>query len=74
MVPRIAVVFFSTTGNIHAMAHALSSDAKEYGAEARTRRVAELAPPEAIASNPRWRAYADAVAEDPVAETADLEW
>jgi NAD(P)H dehydrogenase (quinone) len=71
--PRIAVVFYSSTGNVHAMAHALAEGAAEAGADVRVRRAPETAPPEAIASNPRWQAYVDAV-EVPEVVLSDLEW
>lgn len=72
---KIAVVFHSATGNIHAMAHALAEGAQETGAEVRVRRAPETAPPEAIASNERWQRYVEDVAPG-VEEVAidDLEW
>ena len=72
---KIAVVFHSATGNVHAMAHALAEGALQRGAEVRVRRAPETAPPDAIATNPRWQAYVDDVAPT-VEEVAmdDLEW
>jgi NAD(P)H dehydrogenase (quinone) len=74
-VTKIAVVFHSATGNVHAMAHALAEGAEESGADVRVRRAPETAPPEAIASNPRWQRYVDEVAPT-VEEVAldDLQW
>jgi NAD(P)H dehydrogenase (quinone) len=74
-VTKIAVVFHSATGNLHAMAHALAEGAEESGAEVRVRRAPETAPAEAIAANPRWQRYVDEVAPT-VQEVAmdDLEW
>lgn len=72
--PRIAVIFYSATGNVAAMAEALATGAREAGAEVRVRPVRELAPPEAIASNPRWQAWVDGNPYDRTAELADLEW
>jgi NAD(P)H dehydrogenase (quinone) len=74
-VTKIAVVFHSATGNVHAMAHALAEGATESGAEVRVRRAPETAPPEAIAFNERWQRYVDEVAPT-VDEVAldDLEW
>jgi len=74
-VTKIAVVFHSATGNVHAMAHALAEGALQRGAEVRVRRAPETAPPDAIATNPRWQAYLDDVAPT-VEEVAmdDLEW
>src|SRR5919206_2523602 len=71
---NVAVVYYSSTGNVHALAEALADGAREAGAEVRLRRVAELAPPEAIDSNPAWRAHADATAHIPEATHDDLRW
>lgn len=71
--PRVVVVYYSATGNVAALAHALGEGASSQGADVRVRRVAETAPPEAIDANPKWRAFVDA-AGDPLAELADLEW
>ncbi len=73
--PNIAVVYYSSTGNTHQLAAAVAEGAREAGAEVRLRRVPELAPEEAIDSNPLWRAHADATAgEVEEASPADLEW
>ncbi|KQS73693.1 NAD(P)H:quinone oxidoreductase [Modestobacter sp. Leaf380] len=71
---KIAVVYYSSTGNTHQLAQALAQGAEEAGAEVRLRRVAETAPDAAIDSNPAWRAHADAVADVPLAQPEDLEW
>lgn len=71
---NIAVVYYSSTGNVHALAEALAEGAEKEGADVRLRRVAELAPDEAIDANPAWRAHADATATVPIAEHDDLRW
>jgi NAD(P)H dehydrogenase (quinone) len=71
---NIAVIYYSATGNVHALAGALAEGAEKAGAQVRLRRVAELAPPEAIDANPAWRAHADAVAAEPQASLDDLRW
>src|ERR671934_1867272 len=71
---NVAVIYYSATGNVHALATALADGAAEAGADVRLRRVAELAPPEAIDSNPAWRAHADATAHIPEATHDDLRW
>jgi NAD(P)H dehydrogenase (quinone) len=74
-VSRIAVVYYSATGSVHALAAALADGAAEAGAEVRLRRVAELAPEAAIAANQRWvdhRAWAEGNVE--LATLDDLEW
>ena len=72
--PRIAVVFYSATGNVARLADALGRGAAEAGAQVRVRPVAELAPPQAVASNPRWQAWVDDNPYDVEATLADLEW
>jgi NAD(P)H dehydrogenase (quinone) len=71
--PRIAVVFYSSTGNLAAMAEAIGRGAEEQGAEVRVRIVPELAPAGAIASNPKWQAFVDE-AKYETATLDDLEW
>jgi NAD(P)H dehydrogenase (quinone) len=73
-VVNVAVIYYSSTGNVHALALAVAAGAESAGAAVRVRRVAELAPPEAIDSNPAWRAHADATAGVPVATHDDLRW
>jgi NAD(P)H dehydrogenase (quinone) len=74
MSARIAVIHYSSTGNVFRLATAIADGAAEEGAEVRLRRVRELAPEEAISSNPRWLAHRDAVADLPEATLDDLEW
>jgi NAD(P)H dehydrogenase (quinone) len=71
---KVAVVYYSSTGNVHALAEALVAGAHDAGADVRLRRVAELAPPEAVDANPAWRAHADATAHIPEATHDDLRW
>jgi NAD(P)H dehydrogenase (quinone) len=71
---KIAVIYYSSTGNVHALAEALAEGASEAGADVRLRRVAELAPDEAIDSNPAWRAHLEATARIPEATHDDLRW
>jgi NAD(P)H dehydrogenase (quinone) len=74
MTVKIAVVYYSATGNVHSLAQTLAEGAEKEGAEVRLRRVAELAPDEAIDSNPAWRAHVEATAGVPVATHDDLRW
>lgn len=70
---NVAVIYYSTTGNIAAMAHALGEGARETGAKVRVHRVAETAPAEAIHANPRWRSFLD-TNQDESATLDDLAW
>lgn len=71
---KIAIVYYSATGNTYAMANAIGEGAASEGAEVRIHRVTETAPAEAIASNPKWQAHFDEMANKPVASLDDLEW
>jgi NAD(P)H dehydrogenase (quinone) len=72
---KIAVVYYSATGHIYAMAEAVVKGAKDAGAEVRLRRVAELAPEEVIRRQGAWREHYERT-EPLVAEVKldDLEW
>ena len=72
--PKIAVLFYSATGNVAALAEPVGQGAREEGAQVRVRPVAELAPPEAVASNPHWQAWVDDNPYDRTAALGDLEW
>ncbi|GAB3545759.1 NAD(P)H dehydrogenase (quinone) [Actinopolyspora lacussalsi] len=71
---RIAVVYYSATGNVHATAEAFAEGATETGAEVRLRRVPELAPAAAIDSNPEWRSHLNETAHIVEATLEDLKW
>jgi NAD(P)H dehydrogenase (quinone) len=51
---RIAVIYYSATGNVHLLAKALAEGAAERGCDVRLRRVQENAPKEVIEQNARW--------------------
>jgi NAD(P)H dehydrogenase (quinone) len=72
--PKIAVVFYSATGNVAALAEAVAEGARKEGAEVRVRPVPELAPPQAIASNPRWQTWVDTNPYEQPATLDDLDW
>ncbi|MBB6552689.1 NAD(P)H:quinone oxidoreductase [Nonomuraea rubra] len=74
MTVKVAVIYYSSTGTVHALAQAVAGGAASAGAEVRLRRVAELAPDSAIDENPRWRRHADATASIAAATIEDLAW
>ncbi|MDM7830199.1 NAD(P)H-dependent oxidoreductase [Cellulomonas edaphi] len=74
MTIRVAIVYYSATGSLQAMAERLEKAAAGTGAEVRRRHVREIAPREAIESRPEWAAHVAALADEPVAEPADIEW
>ncbi|NRQ37311.1 NAD(P)H:quinone oxidoreductase [Nonomuraea sp. NN258] len=74
MTVKVAVIYYSATGAVHALAQAVAEGAGAAGAVVRLRRVAELAPDSAIEQNPRWRRHADAAASIDLASVDDLAW
>jgi len=60
MTVKVAVIYYSATGTVHALAQAVAEGAASAGAEVRLRRVAELAPDRRDRPDPQWRRHADA--------------
>lgn len=71
---NLSVIYYSSTGTIHAMAERLAQAGEKAGAEVRLRQVAELAPQEAIASNAAWSQHFDRTKDEPKATADDLVW
>jgi len=71
---KIAVIYYSATGNAYTVALAVAAGATAAGAEVRVRKVRELAPDEAIATNKGWEAHRAATQHVEEATLADLEW
>jgi NAD(P)H dehydrogenase (quinone) len=71
---RIAVIYYSATGNVHAMAHAVAEGAAQEGAELRVRHVAELSEEMLISVNQYWGRHRSEVEGEPVAQLEDLDW
>jgi NAD(P)H dehydrogenase (quinone) len=74
MTVKVAVIYYSATGTVHALAQAVAEGAASAGAVVRLRRVAELAPDSAIDQNPQWRRHADAATSIIQASVEDLAW
>jgi NAD(P)H dehydrogenase (quinone) len=74
MTVKVAVIYYSATGTVHGLAQAVAEGAASTGSEVRLRRVAELAPDDAIEQNPLWRRHADAAGSIPEASVEDLVW
>lgn len=71
---KIAIVYYSSTGNTHKMALAVAEGARSAGAEVRLRKVRELAADDVIATNPAWKAHIEASRDVTEATLPDLEW
>ncbi len=74
MAVKVAVIYYSATGNVYKLAQAVEEGANEAGAEVRFRKVHEFAPEEAIKSNQGWSDHALMTEDVPEADLADLEW
>ena len=72
--PKVAIIYYSSTGTIHAMAQDYAKGLENAGAEVRIRKVHELAPPEAIAANEAWAQHAEATKDVPEATADDVLW
>jgi len=71
---KAAIIYYSSTGTVHALARAAAEGAEKAGAHVRLRRIAELAPPAAINTNPAWRQHLQDTADVVEASLADLAW
>jgi NAD(P)H dehydrogenase (quinone) len=71
---RMAVVYYSATGTTYRLAAAAAEAAEKAGADVRLRKVRELAPDEAVATNEGWGAHMRATADVVEASPDDLEW
>ncbi|MDF2975743.1 MAG: NAD(P)H:quinone oxidoreductase, type [Actinomycetospora sp.] len=72
--PKVAIIYYSSTGTIHALAQEYAKGLENAGAEVRIRKVHELAPPEAIASNEAWQKHAEETQDVPEATADDVLW
>ncbi|MBW8481854.1 NAD(P)H:quinone oxidoreductase [Actinomadura parmotrematis] len=71
---NVAVIYYSSTGSVFALAKAAATAAEKAGAQVRLRKVRELAPGEAIAANQGWADHAAATQNVVEASLDDLEW
>ena len=71
---RVAVIYYSATGDVHRLAHALAEGAEAETAEVRLRHVEELASEMLISQNQHWGRHRAEVEDEPVATLDDLEW
>ncbi|MET9442756.1 NAD(P)H:quinone oxidoreductase [Streptomyces sp. NPDC006610] len=71
---NVSIIYYSSTGNVHALAQAAAEGAEKAGATVRLRKVRELAPPEAVNANPAWARHMEATADVAEATLEDLSW
>lgn len=71
---NLAVIYYSSTGSNYQLSRWAEEAATEAGAEVKVRKVPELAPEEAIASNPDWKEHIEKTKDVPEATSDDIEW
>jgi NAD(P)H dehydrogenase (quinone) len=71
---KVAIIYYSATGTTYHLARAIEEGAREAGADVRFRKVHELAPREAIASNEGWAAHHLETEDVEEATNDDLAW
>ena len=74
MEARVAVIYYSATGNVHGLAQAVAEGAEEARADVRLRHVEELSSELLISQNQYWGRHRSLVGDEPVATLEDLEW
>ncbi|MGV3489227.1 MAG: NAD(P)H:quinone oxidoreductase [Tuberibacillus sp.] len=71
---NLAVIYYSATGANHRLATTAVEAAKGAGAEVKLLKIPELAPKEAIASNPAWAKHHEDTKDIPEVIPDDLDW
>ncbi|MEE4422414.1 NAD(P)H:quinone oxidoreductase [Streptomyces bugieae] len=71
---NVAIIYYSSTGTVHALAQAAVEGAEKAGATVRLRKVAETAPPEAVSGRAEWAGHLEDTADVTEAGHDDLEW
>ncbi|MER6960585.1 NAD(P)H:quinone oxidoreductase [Streptomyces sp. NPDC000618] len=71
---NVSIIYYSSTGNVHALAQAAVEGAEKAGAQVRLRKVAETAPPEAVDSRAEWAQHLQDTADVAQASLDDVEW
>ena len=74
MAVKVAIIYYSATGTVYQLARAVEQGASDAGGEVRFRKVRELAPEEAIASNQGWAAHRLESQHVQEASNEDLRW
>lgn len=69
-----AVIYYSRTGTVYALARAASEGADQASAQVRLRKITESAPPDAINANPTWAQHIRDTADIVEASLDDLAW
>jgi NAD(P)H:quinone oxidoreductase type IV len=71
---NVAVIYYSATGTIYDLAQNVVEGARDKGATVRLLKVHELAPREAIETNPAWAEHVARTEHIPAASADDMTW
>lgn len=71
---KLAIIYYSSTGTNYKLAKAAEEEAKASGAEVKLLKVPELAPQQAIDSNPSWKQHLEETKDVPEVSLDDLTW
>ena len=71
---KLSVIYYSATSSVYTLAQQAVEAGEKAGAEVRLRKVKELAPAEAIASNEGWSAHAKQTESVQEATADDVVW
>ncbi|WP_236838728.1 NAD(P)H:quinone oxidoreductase [Caldalkalibacillus salinus] len=70
---KLAIIYYSSTGTNYQLAQWAAEGGKAAGADVKILKVPELAPKDAIESNPAWKAHIEATQDVPEVTLDDLE-
>lgn len=71
---NVAIIYYSATGTVHALARAAAEGAEKAGARVRLRKIAETAPPEVVGTRPEWARHVQDTADIAEPGLDDLTW
>ena len=71
---RVAVIYYSASGHVRALARAVAEGADDAEAEIRLRTVAELPAEMVISQSQAWGTHRSDPLDEPTASLDDLEW
>jgi len=71
---KVAVIYYSSSGNVHKLAAAAAAAASKEGAEVRLRRIPELVPEPPVIDREAWAEHRTATDDIPDASLDDLDW
>ncbi|MCM3617117.1 NAD(P)H:quinone oxidoreductase [Sutcliffiella horikoshii] len=71
---KLAIIYYSSTGTNYKLAKTAEEAAKAEGVEVKLVKVPELAPKQAIETNPAWKQHLEETKDVPEATLDDLTW